>query len=366
MPLTVLVAPLNWGLGHATRCIPIIELLLQKGVNVLLAGDGSSLALLQSEFPQLTTLQLPPYHITYPTAGGSMALTMAAQIPKILLQIRAEHLALQKIARQYPINAVIADNRYGCYLPNKPAVFITHQIFIQAPDLPFAEPVLHQLNQLFIKRFRQCWIPDLPHPHHNLSGKLSHKLPLPAPMYRFTGFLSRMKPYLPHNYNPPHLLPRYKAAIILSGPEPQRTLLEQLVIEQAQQNPHLSPLALVRGITQTNQISQTDNLHIFDHLTTPHLNALLLRSNMVIARSGYSTIMDLAATGVKAALIPTPGQTEQEYLARRFFQKGIFYASAQNNFSLQNAIKETPNYTGLALQPNNLLLQTIEEFILQL
>jgi uncharacterized protein (TIGR00661 family) len=355
---TILVAPLNWGLGHTTRCVPIISELLSQNVRVLLAGDGRSLTLLHREFPNLPVLQLPPYDIVYPDAAGSMALIMAAQVPKILYQIRREHLVLQQLAKQYAVDAVISDNRYGCYLPGKPSVFMTHQIFIQTPPLlQRLSPVLLHLNQFFIHRFNYCWIPDMPHPTNNLSGNLAHTKPLPSSRYRFIGPLSRMKVDLPQI----PAAPFYKASVVLSGLEPQRSYFEKLVLQQAEGLDF--PIALVRGITETGNNKETGNVHLFDHLTTTELNRLLLNSEVVVARSGYSTIMDLAALGKKAALVPTPGQTEQEYLADKFMRQGIFYSVAQPQFQLKDAIHQAAEYNGILLNDPQLMPQAVKDFI---
>jgi len=357
----IIVAPLNWGLGHATRCIPLINELLQQDATVLLAADGRSLNLLQQEFPQLAALQLPSYDIVYPAKGQQMAAVMARQIPKILRQIAREQEAINQIAAKYRAGAVISDNRYGCCLRGKPSVFITHQVFIQTPPaLRFLQPVLLGLNRLFMQRFTACWIPDFDHPQHNLSGNLAHQKPLAAPFYRFIGPLSRMTANLPQTPLPEQTPPQ--VLIILSGPEPQRTQLEELLLQQA--TTFTQPVvAMARGITETNAVCQTGNWQIYDHLTTPQLNRLMLQAEVVVARSGYSTIMDLAALGKKAVLIPTPGQTEQEYLAHRFMQQGVFYAVSQNNLQLPAAIQQALQHSGLQYEKQNLLQNAVKTLI---
>ncbi|OWY20804.1 hypothetical protein B6N25_10870 [Sphingobacteriales bacterium TSM_CSS] len=357
----IIVAPLNWGLGHATRCIPLIHELLLQNATVLLAGDGRSLTLLQQEFPQLDSLPLPSYDIVYPARGQQMPVVMARQIPKILRQIAREKEVINQMAAKCGAHAVISDNRYGCCLRGKPSVFITHQIFIQTPPaLSFLSPVILWLNRLFIHRFTACWIPDFNHPHNNLSGKLAHQKPLPGQFYRFIGPLSRMKTTDIQPYKPPEFI-NPKIAIVLSGPEPQRTQLEELLLKQV---PALTqPVVMARGITETNAMRQTGTWQIYDHLITPKLNSLLLQAEVVVARSGYSTIMDLAALGKKAVLIPTPGQTEQEYLAQRFMQQGVFYAALQNSLQLPGAIQQALQMNGLQCNKQNLLQNAVKTLI---
>lgn len=356
-----MVAPLNWGLGHATRCVPVIAALLSRNVRVIIGGDGRSLALLRHEFPHLPVIELPSYDITYPVEGGNMAISMSVQIPKILSRIQAEQDALKRYDLKFGFDAVISDNRYGCYLKGKPSVFMTHQLFIQTPgNLGFLSPLLWQLNQFFIRRFSACWIPDLPDPVQNLSGNLSHTRPLSPARFRFIGPLSRMS----KDISLPVDAPIFKAAVVLSGPEPQRTIFEEIVLKQAASI--TDSIAIVRGLTETNNEHRKGNLYLTDHLTTEAINRLLLRSEVVIARSGYSTLMDLAAIGKKAALVPTPGQTEQEYLAGRSMELGLYYSVAQQKFDLLNAMTQAVRYSGLLLDKKDLLTQAVESLIVQI
>src|SRR5687767_12164171 len=179
----ILVAPLDWGLGHAARCIPIIRHLLEKGCEVVIGADGRPLELLEGEFPQLEVALMPGYRITYPKSG-SMVLRIAAQVPKILHGIRREHLLLGKIIQEKKIDAVISDNRYGLWNKKIPCVFITHQLMIKSP---FGEKLIHRLNKNYIRRFTECWVPD---EEGEWSGDLGSKFALP-PNGKYIGILSR-------------------------------------------------------------------------------------------------------------------------------------------------------------------------------
>ena len=183
----ILVAPLDWGLGHATRCIPIVHQLLKHHCNVLLAGEGNVKALLQQAFPQLPFLNLPGYRIQYASSGWGLAVKIVAQIPTLLSAIKAEQAWLQKVVETEQINAVISDNRYGLHHPAIHSVFITHQLRIQAP-LTIAEDLLQQMAYRYINQFDECWVPD-EEGEPNLAGNLSHPSTLPChscELYRYT------------------------------------------------------------------------------------------------------------------------------------------------------------------------------------
>ena len=212
--MKILVAPLDWGLGHATRCIPIIKYLLEKKCEVVIGADGRPLQLLQKEFSALEFVVMPGYNISYPK-DGSMVLKMAIQIPKILTGIKHEHELLKKIIKEKKIDAVISDNRFGLWSGEVPCVFITHQLMVKSP---FGEKIIHQLNKNYISKYSECWVPDHSG-ENNLSGDLSHKFSLPKNV-KFIGALSRFT-------NEFILQKKYDLLIILSGPESQRTVFEK-------------------------------------------------------------------------------------------------------------------------------------------
>ena len=361
-----LVAPLNWGLGHASRCMPIINELLARGKKVIIASDGRTLSLLKAEYPQLLHIELQGYQIEYGEGNWGFILKMAKQVPYIFRQIYREYQQVQQIIRQYQIDCVISDNRFGCWSGDKKvySIFMTHQLFIKMPPtMRFAEPLLWQLNQFFIKKYDECWIPDFPDKHHNLSGSLSHcTATLPnITQWKYIGALSRFRKDIATN--PQNA---YDVLMVLSGPEPQRTHFEKLLIQQVEQLPNHFRCLLVRGITEEQHRSQsTQQLTIINYLTASELNQAMLTARYIVARTGYSTIMDLATLGKKAILVPTPHQTEQEYLARHFKEKKIFYTILQKNFNLIEALKNSKQYTGLNIKMSNnqLLVQKIDSLL---
>jgi uncharacterized protein (TIGR00661 family) len=334
----ILICPLDWGLGHATRCIPIIRLLLQQNEEVLIAGSGRSFLLLKQEFPSLEFIDLPGYEISYST--GSMALHLFFSIPKILKGIKKEHELLQNIIRQKRIDLVISDNRFGLWSDQVKTVFITHQLLIKSP---LGEYVLHRINLHYIKKYTACWIPDFEE-EPNLSGELTHTYPLPENAV-FIGPLSRFSSSSSSATSLPHLKKVYDVMVIISGPEPQRTLFEELILKQAAILP-LNFLIVIGVTEQIPTVVTKGNLDIVSHLPADEMKSAILAAGIIISRSGYSTLMDLATLGKKAIFVPTPGQTEQQYLAAYCMENKIAYSENQIEFTIQRALKQAEAYTG--------------------
>lgn len=334
MSKRVLVAPLDWGLGHATRCIPIIWELERQGAEVILASNGRAYDLLRLEFPNLPLEKLPAYNIQY--HSNNMFWNIARQLPKIIWAIWQEHWHLQKLLRKYQINRVISDNRYGCFSSKAKSVFVTHQLNIQIPNL-LLQRLVRFVHQRWIQQFDACWIPDMDGAD-NLAGNLTWSKSLQN--ITRIGILSRMRPW--------DLPLKWDILVVLSGPEPQRTVLEQLIINQVKDLPY--KILLVQGKPEKNKVwkdEKTGTIEIVPFLKTQELNKEMAASSVIICRSGYSTLMDLAILGKKAILIPTPGQTEQEYLAERLFKKEIFYTQQQADLNIQEALKKVSFFGGL-------------------
>lgn len=348
-PKRVLIAPLDWGLGHATRCIPIIQSLLEKKCEVLVASSGSALALLRKEFPVLKFFELPPYGIRYPKHGSFM-LSIFLQLPKIQRSIRQEHKKINKIVQLHQVDLIISDNRYGCWVKGVSSIFIGHQLNIQ---LQGAWRVLKPLVDLFhlrkLKPFNQLWVPD--DPGLMLSGDLSKQKRLSV---NYVGILSR--------FSKKSLPVKYDVGIILSGPEPQRSVFEEIIFKQLPGN--LS-IIVVRGVIEgEGNWKQNGNLTTVNFLQSLKLEEIICQSKIIIARSGYSTIMDLARLEKQAILIPTPGQTEQEYLAQHLKNRGVCCTVDQYNFELDASLKKSGGFTGFSnIATNDLLSRAIDEIL---
>jgi uncharacterized protein (TIGR00661 family) len=328
----VLVAPLDWGLGHATRCIPLIKELLACNCQVLLAAEGAGAALLQQEFPQLQCLPLAGYRIHYARQGKLLPIKMLLQAPKILYRIYTENHWLKKTVRKYQVDAVISDNRLGLYHNQIPCIYITHQLAIQT-GTGYWNRVLQSIHYHFIKKFQRAWVPDTASTP-GFAGQLSHPTALPANI-EYIGCLSRFKKMMNAEI-------KYDLLVLLSGPEPQRSIFEALLLKQLKT--FKGKVLLVRGLPGKTQILQATGIDIKNHLTAQELGAAICSTNMIICRSGYTTIMDLLCLGKKAILVPTPGQTEQEYLAKYLVEKKIFYSHPQKGFSLMNSLQAAANF----------------------
>ncbi len=332
----ILVAPLNWGIGHATRCIPIINALISHNYEVVIAADSRPLHLLTTEFPNLEMIRFSGYDIKYPKFLP-MSISMLLQSPKILLALKKEHQLLEKIIEDYAIDGVISDNRYGLYNKKVPAVFITHQLQIQSP---YFSNFIKDFNYKYINKFDACWVMD--DEKINLAGDLSKPRILPSNT-TYIGTQSRFEKWEEEK--------KYDFLAIVSGPEPQRTIVEKGLIKALKDREEKSIIVL--GKPELNTSEQLGNLTIKSHLSAKDLNTAILQSELIICRPGYSTIMDLAKLEKKAFFIPTPGQTEQEYLAENFMQEGICFAQKQSEFDLEKVISESTNYNGFATSDNS-------------
>ncbi|UAB76168.1 glycosyltransferase [Mesoflavibacter sp. SCSIO 43206] len=330
MKKRILVAPLNWGIGHATRCIPIINALIEQNFEPVIASDGAALALLKKEFKQIIFIELPAYNITY--SKSSFKWRLFRQLPKIKKAILKEHLAIKKIVHDYAIEGIISDNRMGVYSSKIPSVFITHQLNVLSGMTTKLSTSLHDY---YLKKFDECWVPDFENTP-NLSGKLGHDFTSKLLPIKYIGALSRLEKTL--------IPSKFDIMVLLSGPEPQRGLLEQkLFKELADYNGNI---LFVKGKIEGEQRIETkQQFTIYNFMTSADLQTALNSCDLVISRSGYTTVMDLAKLGKKAFFIPTPGQFEQEYIAQNLNKQGIIPSCNQKEFSLKQ-LDRVKDFTG--------------------
>ena len=329
---TILIAPLNWGLGHATRCIPIIKALQENDYIPIIASDGIALELLQKEFPYIKTLQLPSYQIEYAKNGKNFKWKLLQNCPKMIEAVLEEKKTIKKWIRKYKIDGIISDNRLGVFSQKVPSIFITHQLNVMTGSTTW---ITSKLHQHIIKKYVECWVPDV-EGIPNLSGKLGHIKKADFNI-KYIGPLSRIhKKEIPKQYD---------LMIILSGPEPQRGLLEEkLKKEVLHYNGHV---VFVKGVIEKDQQKeQIENVTYYNFMNSRQLEQTFNESEIVLCRSGYTTIMDLAKLGKKAFFIPTPGQYEQEYLAEKLEKEGLVPYAKQDDFRIDN-ILEIQNYKGL-------------------
>lgn len=317
----ILVAPLNWGLGHATRCIPIINALIKYNYLPIIASDGAALKLLKHEFPNLQTIELPSYNITYSTSTKGFRWALLKNMPQIRAAVEKEHQITKSIVDNENILGIISDNRFGVYNQNIPSVYMTHQLQVLSGWSTWFSTKIHQS---IIKKFDACWIPDYEQTPY-LSGIMGHDKSFKNSI-TYLGPLSRFE-------NSP-LNMTFDVLIILSGPEPQRQLLEDKLRIVFQE--YSGQVIMVRGVVEDFLTQETVNhMTIYNYLTSDALNELILKSRYILARSGYTSIMDLMHLKAKAFFIPTPGQWEQEYLAHELQRQKLAPYCNQDDFDLK-------------------------------
>lgn len=321
-PLRIAVAPVDWGIGHATRSSVIIDRLLARGVEVVLAATGEPLHLLSRLFPGLESAPVPAWRIRYPT--GIMSLDLALQAPRIIAAIRAERCAASRLVATRRLDALISDGRLGFCAAGVPSVLVSHQLSLSAPN-SFFRAAARALMTPRLARFDRIWVPDSP--DQRLSGSLSDAPAGCKPT--FVGPLSRF-PDLPGVLPEPNDL-----LVLLSGPEPQRTNLERAVEEELASIPGRS--VVVRGSLAKGLSASNDRIPFAD---ADRLASLVAGAGVVLCRSGYSTIMDLDRVGARLILVPTPGQTEQVYLAERLARAGRAVVRPQSDLRLAEAIAD--------------------------
>ena len=324
---------MNWGLGHASRCIPLVEALLKEEFEPVLAGDGESLNLLTSEFPQLRTYDLPAYGIRYAKSPELFKLKLLSQAGRIRKVVSMEHKKVQEIVRKEKASGIISDNRFGVWSKQVPSIYLTHQLSVKAGWMSSLASLWHQR---MISKFDRCWVCDLKG-EDSLAGELSSNHEKLKNL-DWIGPLSRFSKEEEPGKTREKLTKSIDIGVVLSGPEPSRSQFEKKVVEVLRGREE--KVVLVRGALESSddfrtnyQIYQKDqNLTIYNFMLAEELEKLVRQSRILIMRSGYSSIMDLYALSAKALLVPTPGQSEQEYLAQRMSEKGWFPTLKQSEF----------------------------------
>ncbi len=347
----ILICPLNWGLGHATRMIPVIEMLQKLNINVIIAAYGSSEILLKKRFPDTEIIYLSGFEPRYPKNGG-MAMMLLSSFPGMITSAINARKSFKRILIEKNIDIVISDNRYELYSKKVYSVFITHQLNIKTHGLQIlAKPIINHIIKAFTNRFNEIWIPD--DPLVNLSGSLSQNKNSKA---RYVGLLSR---FHIHDTN---INKEYDVVAIISGPEPQRTIFENIIMQQMQDsNLHC---AIISGKPELDKSLQKENITVYPHLDDKRFASLISSAKLIISRPGYSTLMDLANFGSKAVFVPTPGQTEQIYLANMMKKKQIAYTMNQKDFDLKKSIDKSVYFSGLKITNTTSLLKDAIDSVL--
>lgn len=347
----ILICPLDWGLGHAARCVPIIHALRRAGAIPVMAADAAPLELLQKEFPDGEFLRFPGVTVSYPSSGANMFWSMLRQSPALLAGTRQEQRFVEKAVKEHNIQGLISDNRFGAYSRHLPSVYITHQIHIQTGN-GFTDALARMQHARYMKNYHRVWIPDQKG-EQNISGKLSHGKHIPKHA-TYIGLLSRFSAM-------PAGETKYDVAIILSGPEPQRSLLEDKFLRQLEAFPE-KKFMLVRGKNDPLETTfpQLSVLPLATHADIQQVYASAVR---VVCRSGYSSVMEMVSAGRSAWLVPTPGQTEQEYLARYLNGKYAFKQVRQEHFSLADVLASQEGIPKKITTDPKLLRAAVNDFL---
>ncbi|WP_299105722.1 glycosyltransferase [uncultured Winogradskyella sp.] len=326
-------------MGHATRCIPIINALIEHNFEPIIASDGIALQLLQKEFPKLESFELPSYNITYSKKPKHLKLKLLKDTPHLLKTAKKEQKAIANFVKSNAISGIISDNRFGVRHNDVPSVFISHQLQVLSGNTTWFSTKIHQR---IISKFDECWIPDYAD-KNNLSGILGHVKNFGVPL-KYLGALSRFKKET--------LKTKYQLLVMLSGPEPQRTFLEEKLFGELKT--YNGNICFIKGVIESQQtITQHKNMMIYNYMTSAELETTINESEMVLSRSGYTTIMDLTKLEKKAFFIPTPGQYEQEYLAKKLESEGIAPFCKQNDFTL-DLLSQVENYKGMIFKESQL------------
>ncbi len=345
-PKKILIAPLDWGLGHTTRCIPIIGCIISLGHIPVFAGNDFHCSFIKETFGGIETIHIEGYNIRYSAWNRVGQAGIFAQLPRLLKVIQYEHQWLVEVCKKHSIDGIISDNRYGLYHDTIPSVIITHQLNVQTGLGRVPNQIIQKIHYRLLNRFLATWVVDsIDYP--GLGGELSHSGRLPLKT-QYIGLLSRFRPekQIPNQSNGP-------IVILISGPEPQRSNLSKILWKQVKAID--TEVIFIEGINKANPPKEIPkNIMWYSHLSGTKLEEVLSTASIVISRSGYSTIMDLVSLNKRAILIPTPGQTEQLYLSKQLIQAGAYYSVGQSGINLKKAIESAKNYSPESLNFNEL------------
>jgi hypothetical protein len=342
----VLVSPLNWGLGHATRDIPIIKNLLDHHHDVTVAACGNALSVLEKEFPDCQFINFPDYPVPY-SASRFFLPKFVAFFPLMLRAVSDERKKLDLILGKKRYDLIISDNRLGVYSSKIPSVFITHQLHYHLPLVFWPVELLAvAMNGYLHGKFRHIIVPDNPPGPTALAGKLSRPgTDETKKRVYYSGILTST-----HTRD---IAQDLDYLVMISGPEPQRTQLEKILLPQVSRIEGNSVILL--GSPDNHDIPpQSGNCRVITYASTREKEDLMNRAKFIICRSGYTSIMEIAELGKQHALfIPTPGQTEQEYLSWYYEKKGWFHSQSQYLLDLPGDIRlaRQPRFTGFPAVP---------------
>ena len=337
----IFLVPLNWGLGHVTRSIPVIRKFIDQGNTVLVGGSPSQLILLTDEFPGITRVKFPYTRVRLNRKQFQL-FSLFCQVPIFLMQICKEHIALKKVIKNYKIDLVVSDNCYGLWNKKIHSIFITHQLNIKLPEyIKFLSKPINKINHWFIKKYDECWIPDLKN-SGGYAGELSHGTAINNKI-RYIGILSRFS-FFKQSEDVRNFTLKKSILILISGPENQRSVFERIIKDQIPAISDKYEYTIIRGLPEKKADLGPG---WYNHMPSKELMKKISKANAIICRSGYSTIMDLLTLNKTAMLVPTLGQAEQEYLAEYLSSKQLFFTVSQNELNIALAIEKLLSVSNL-------------------
>jgi uncharacterized protein (TIGR00661 family) len=319
----------SWGFGHATRSLPVIRKLIKENNNLTIISHGRTLKLLQKELgDNVTYHDIPDYPLIISKNTEQFLAKSIVYWPYFIKRMESGLQQLKKILRHTSCDRIISDGRYDMYSRSIPSYFISHQMRIMNPlRINLLERGSETFNMFFFKRFKDVIIPD--HRENDLTGDLSHNLKkIDENRLHYVGLLS--------DFTKKDTKKDVDYFFSISGPEPQRSYLENTIMQQIQELD--GSIVMTLGKTEEKNNPSKENIQVYPYLPKEQREDILNRSKLVISRSGYSTIMDLAVIGLKALMIPTPGQIEQQYLASYLSKKKLCHRVLQDNLHLKDDV----------------------------
>jgi len=328
---TVIYAIIDWGLGHVTRSTPIIRRLINDGNRVILVSHGKAFSMLKEEFPDCIIRDVKDTQIAYPKFGWMFVFKMVSQVPKMLMGWYHERKQIKLLEKEFTPDLIMTEMRLGIWSIKTPSVLITHQLRFHLPKRLSMFMIFGEwFNRIVFRHYDNVFVPDA-EGEPNLSGNLSHNSRISKhPKVKHIGCLSSIVP----DVDPPEK--DIDLLISISGPEPQRTQFEEKVLGQLDSISGKGVITLGTPVINNNIVKKTDNVTIYSHLNRKEMNIMMQRAKYIICRSGYSTVMELLALKKTALFVPTPGQTEQEYLAKHYEKEGLFSHCTQDKLDLKN------------------------------
>jgi len=324
----ILVAPLDWGLGHATRIVPIVEALQSEGHEVVLAADKRPYDFLAARFPQLKIVRCSGYDITYPE-NGNLLLHMVKNSVGFYQAVESEQRIATQLANEIKADVIISDNRLNFRADGRLNIYVTHQLNIKAGVL---SPVATAMHKKYYSKFDEVWVPDNSGAV-NISGVLGHDANCAVPLF-YLGPQTRFSSMEKHG-----IASHGKVVVMLSGPEPQRTLFENIVVAELIRT-GINAIVL-QGIPGKTSVSYpASNIELISHMNDEDILRTISGAEVVISRSGYSTLCDLASMGKRLIVVPTPGQTEQEYLADKHAADNLLVKAEQSDFNIMDCLEK--------------------------